>query len=256
MNNSDYGIFRACFPQLALSERDFLSLTRHDRRFAAEGGFALTSGGSIALLCVRPEYCGRGTGSALLEQCEEHIAANGYGRAVLGGELFGGAVEGSYEFFRRRGYSLGGEFCEMRVDIGGYSDPLPDVGADFRFLSGVTDELVAAVKSVDEDWVQYFGSDIFCGFVGGRLVSFCIAEDNVVCALGGSGRMGSVGCVGTIPSARGRGIGLKTVSLALRELSGRGCQSCLIHQTHLCDWYARLGAETVFRFREGSKPLR
>lgn len=258
----DFRIFRACFPKLSLSEEDLALLTRHDGRFSLEGGFALTDGGRIILLCVSPEYRGRGIGTELLSQCEHSIAQMGYEKAVLGGELFGGAVDESSEFFRRRGYSLGNEFCEMFVDMSraavphGYSDPLPPSEADFRFISGATDELVSAVKSVDEEWVQYFDSDIFCGFVGGRLVSFCIVEDDVTCALsGGDIRMGSVGCVGTIPSARGRGIGLKMVSLALKELSRRGCERCLIHQTHLDKWYGRLGAQTAFRFRMGEKIL-
>ncbi|MGN1422164.1 MAG: GNAT family N-acetyltransferase [Oscillospiraceae bacterium] len=252
---TDYEIFRACFPGLSLSEGEFQSLTRHDSRFAAEGGFALTSGGRLALLCVHPEYSGRGTGSALLSQCEEHIAANGYDRVVLGGELFGGAVGGGYDFFRRRGYSLGSEFCEMRVDIRGYSDTLPDVDAEFRLVHETTAALINAVNAVDPEWAQYFSGEFLCGFTrDGGLVSFCIVEDNVVCSLSdGLGSMGSVGCVGTVPAARGRGIGLKMVSLALEELSRRGCKSCLIHQTHLCDWYAKLGAGTVYRFREGEK---
>lgn len=255
---TEYDIFSACFPMLELSERLFgeLSDLSGCTLFKAEGGFALVNGGRITLLAVHPDYRNRGTGSALLADCESEIAKSRE-RAKLGGFLYG-AVGGSCGFFEKRGYTLGGEYCEMEIPLSDYRDTLPEVSAEFRFYDNIED-IRAAVEKVDDDWVQYFNGDgeYFCGFDGaGRLVSFCIFGDDEDCLISKENvRTGSVGCVGTIPEARGRGIGLKMVSLAIEELKRRGCGQCFIHQTHLENWYGKLGARTVIKFRMAEKIL-
>lgn len=253
---TEFEIFRSCFPALEISEGDFAAMTRGEK-FTADGAFAVVDGDRITLICVIPEKQHSGIGSALLKRCEERIAQK-YPSVHIGGELICGAVSESAGFFEKHGYSLGGEFCEMYIDLAEYSDPLPQAPAEFGFLSGRHDELIAAVNSVDEEWAQYFGGgEIFCGFGGdGRILSFCIVDENVRCAVSPENvKTGSVGCVGTVPAARGRGIGLKMVSLALAELKSRGCGRCFIHWTHLDKWYGKLGALTAYRFRTAEKIL-
>lgn len=256
---TEYEIFCACFPMLNLSEQLFeeLSEISNCARFNAEGGFALVKDNTIMLLAVHPNYRGKGTGSALLEMCENEIGGKGYEKSELGGFLYG-AVEGSNGFFEKRGYTIGNEYCEMKISLSDYHDPLSDVGAKFGFYNDITD-ICSAVGMVDDDWVQYFdgGGEYFCGFdLSGKLVSFCIIGDDERCLISEENiRTGSVGCVGTVPEARGKGIGLKMVSLALEELKRRGCDQCFIHQTHLYGWYGKLGARTVLKFKTAEKKI-
>ncbi len=255
-----FEIFTSCFGYLGLSEKRFWELSEFDSSEIAEidGGFALVKNNRIELLTVSPEKQGKGLGGKLLSQCESIVEKNGFDRVLLGGELLCGAPEESCSFFEKRGYSFGNTYAEMYVDLSGYADPLPENTADFGFYGGGIEELKAAVAKVEDDWVQYFSgeNEYFCGFVDKEPISFCVFEDDVNClAAKGSERCGSVGCVGTVPEFRKRGIGLKMVSLALDELKRRGCDRCFIHMTHLWNWYGKLGAKVILKYREGEKRL-
>lgn len=256
---TEFEIFSACFPMLNLNNELFEELAEPDgsKSFDTEGGFALVKDNVITLIAVHPDYRNKGVGNALMAFCESDIADRGYDRAELGGFLYG-AVGDSCGFFEKRGYVLGYEYSEMKIALSDYRDPLPDTDAAFRFCDDM-EEIRSAVGKVDDDWVQYFdgNGEYFCGFDGsGRLISFCIVDDDVSCLISEDGvRTGSVGCVGTIPEARGKGVGLKMVSLALEELKRRGCGQCFIHQTHLAGWYGKLGARTVLKFRSAEKEL-
>ena len=67
--------------------------------------------------------------------------------------------------------------------------------------------------------------------------------------------VGSVGCVGTIPAARGQGTGLAMVGKASEQLISRGCDVIYIHYTHLGKWYGKLGFEPFIYFGFGRKIL-
>ena len=117
----------------------------------------------------------------------------------------------------------------------------------FGVYEGNFAALQAAIRQVDEDWVQYFhpGDRVFCAFDGDRVVSFCL--------LGEFGRyqglrIGGPGCVGTIPEYRRQGIGLKMVQQATAMLKQEGFDLSYIHYTHVGHWYARLGYRTVVRW--------
>lgn len=259
LSDKTFKIFTDCFGYLGLNEERLAGFEEFNGSELAEndGGFALVKNDHIELLMVSPEKRGKGFGKELLTRCEGIIRKNGFDTAKIGGGLFSGAPEESVGFFEKRGYAFGNAFAEMCVELGGYADPLPDNSADFGFYSDI-EELKAAVAKVEEDWLQFFDgeNEYFCGFVDGKPVSFCIFEDDVNClASKGSERCGSVGCVGTVPEYRKRGIGLKMVSLALAELKKRGCGRCFIHMTHLWNWYGKLGAEVILKYREGEKRL-
>ncbi len=258
-----YDIFCRCFPELSLTEEEFgeLSGLGGCEVLEANGGFALVQRNKIRLLCVLPEFRGKGTGGALLSRCEELILASGYTSAEVGGtdsRLFIGAVGNSADFFEKRGYILDdmvadmcGEAGELKLDM-----PLP-AGVEFGNEPGGSERLKAAVSSVDEDWVQYFGEgEIFCAYSGGEIASFCTIEDDVTCIFSdGKTRMGSIGCVGTVPEFRRRGIGLAMVAEASRELLRRGCGKIFIHYTGVYDWYARIGYRTRVWLKLGGKRL-
>lgn len=256
---TDYEIFGACFPEIKLTSEQFTRLAEggSSQRTAYDGGFALTEDDRVTLLAVHPDHRGRGVGTRLLADCEQSIARRGFGSAVLGGDLLCGAGDACRGFFEKRGYILGEEYSEMYADLSEYCDPLPENEARYGFYGGDIGALRDAVAAVEPEWVGYFdgNGDYFCGFLDGRIVSFCIFEDDVLSVVSDGSRCGSVGCVGTIPKARRRGIGLKTVSLALCELKARGCGRCYIHMTALDGWYGKLGAKVLLKYRQGEKQL-
>lgn len=145
-----------------------------------------------------------------------------------------------------------GEYAEMSLPLGQYRETRPAIpGVDFGFYRGDLEPLQAAVLEVDKDWGPYFTADtpVFCGFIGSEIVSFCIVEEDPGCILAAPGlRIGSIGCVGTVPAHRGKGIGLRMVDLATAHLQSRGFHKAYIHYTHIDGWYARLGYQTFARF--------
>ncbi|MCI5669059.1 MAG: GNAT family N-acetyltransferase [Oscillospiraceae bacterium] len=254
---TEYEIFKSCFPELRLDERQFRELSgiSSGQTFCCDGGFALVSGNCVRLLCVAPEKRKTGVGTSLLKKAEEHIRSLGYSRAELGGTDSGlliGAPEDCSRFFTQRGYTLNERVAEMY----GTPDMLRSApaaeGADFEFCRG--SGLPEAVAAVDRDWVQYFdGGEIFCGYSGGKIASFCLLDDDVDCLFSDGTRVGSIGCVGTVPEFRRRGIGLKMVELAARELYHRGCEKIFIHYTGVYEWYAKIGFRTGIMLRLGGK---
>lgn len=131
-----------------------------------------------------------------------------------------------------------------------------DLGGDvsFGFCDGGIDELKSAVASVDEDWVQYFvaGQRVFCGYIGGKIASFCIVDDLGAHDIGGRTlKVGGPGCVGTLPEYRDRGIGLTMVKLVTKMLKDEGFDLSYIHFTYVAPWYAKLGYKTSIRWSSG-----
>lgn len=258
---TDYQIFTACFPELIIGEEDFNALAYGGDVcvFRTEGGFATVRGGCIELLCVAPEHQHKGHGTSLLKQCEEHISQNG-GRAVLSGNMFPGAALSGADFFRKHGYSLGDvTYNEMSLELADFNVPQYEVPADaqFCFYSGSIGKLRSAVAEVDDDWVQYFNEDgmFYVCLVGEEIASFCIVDEDVRCLLSDGKRIGSVGCVGTVPKFREKGLGLHMVALASEHLKNVGCDRVFIHYTHIDRWYAKLGARTFLRFMTAERTL-
>lgn len=258
--SADYEVFCACFPQLNLTEELFCELSGYDsgRVFRTDGGFAVVCGESITLLAVHPDKQRRGAGSKLLEQCERHI--RGYSDAArIGGQISPGAVSDSADFFAKRGYTLGEEFCEMRLVLSEMKKPVITDDITFMPYCGDISALRAAVASVDEEWVRYFeeNGSFFCGMRGENIASFCIIDEDFHSLISdGRVKSGNIGCVGTVPSERKRGAGLAMVYLAGKMLEEKGCRTALIHYTALDRWYGKLGAETVLKFRFCEKKLK
>lgn len=260
---TNYDIFSRCYPDLGLNEKHFAELSgaAECHVFEADGGFAMVSDNKLRLLCVLPEYQRQGIGSRLLAQCEEYIRGLGYSTAEIGGTdsgLFIGAVKSSAGFFEKHGYSFGEDIAEMCGEAGELGlDIQPPSHVSFLNEPGGSERLLEAVAGVDRDWVQYFrGGEYFCASVNGEIASFCIVEDDVTCLFSdGKTRVGSIGCVGTVPGMRRQGIGLAMVAEASRELIRRGCGRIFIHYTGVYDWYARLGYKTRLWVRLGGKTV-
>lgn len=140
---------------------------------------------------------------------------------------------------------------EMTLDLHDFSAdalalPCPE-RISFGMYEGELETLRAAVRRVDESWVQYFnqGDPVYCAFEDGEAVAFCQLSDFGVYQ---GRKVGGPGCVGTVPSCRKRGIGLKMVLNATDILKRQGYDISHIHFTKVAPWYARLGYKTVLRW--------
>ena len=267
-----YQIFQNCFPFLPTGEAAFARMAELSgcmaltcREKGVLKGYALLRGGELRLLCVLPEYRGQGVGSRMLAQAEACAKAHGFRELVVGGPsspLFQGAPEQARGFFEKKGYVFGDRYEEMERELNGFSAadfslPVPE-GVQFGLYKGDLPTLHAAVRAVEEDWVQYFQADspVFCATLNGKIASFCIAEawENGLLS-DGKNKVGAPGCVGTVPAFRRQGIGLKMVALACEELKKQGCGVGFIHYTGVAPWYARLGFRTFLSWSFCKKSL-
>lgn len=132
-------------------------------------------------------------------------------------------------------------FCADQVHI-----PCPE-HITFGLYSGNIGALRDAVRQVDADWPQYFGEgdQIYCAYEGDQVVSFCLLDEF---GRYDGMRIGGPGCVGTLPSHRGQGIGLRLVQNATAILKESGFDLSYIHYTSVGHWYARLGYRTILRW--------
>lgn len=145
-----------------------------------------------------------------------------------------------------------GVFAEMSLDLMEYQSCTKVINnIEFTEFKGPESEIKKVVSLVDEQWVQYFDNNasIFCGFYGKQIVSFCIVNMNADTIISMPGmKVGSIGCVGTTPQFRDKGIGLRMVDLATMILKENGCDKAYISYTHIDKWYAKLGYQTFARF--------
>ncbi len=80
-----------------------------------------------------------------------------------------------------------------------------DPAITFGFFEGNRAELLKAVEQVDSDWVEFFGGEsrVFCGYLDGKVVSFCIVENMGTYEINGQIlKIGGPGCAGTLPEYR------------------------------------------------------
>lgn len=145
-----------------------------------------------------------------------------------------------------------GVFAEMSMDVADYTEKTsPIERVTYGFYAGDRQKLRELVATVDTDWCQYFGDDtpVFCGYIDGQVASFCIVDIDADCIISAPGiKIGSIGCVGTVPEYRGRGIGLRMVDLATLLVKNENCHKGYISYTHIENWYAKLGYQTFARF--------
>ncbi|MBQ2823653.1 MAG: GNAT family N-acetyltransferase [Oscillospiraceae bacterium] len=273
-----YEIFKACFPQLKLTEKQFEYLVKYSSCTVFEhcengsaAGFVLVYRSNVRLLCVHPEYQGRGIGTALMKQAEEHIAGNGYMSITAGGldsGLFIGEVISKEQFdaqgsgfLSRCGFAAKNGCVEMNLDLNELSaeKPVCPDGVQFRLYDGEKAELLEAAEKIDPDWVQYFeyAENVFAAYYNGALAGACILGFDDTCLVSGDGfKTGNIGCVGVVPEMRRQGIGLSMVAKAAELLKESGCKNAFIHYTHLDKWYGKIGAKPVVYCAFSNKKLK
>ena len=123
----------------------------------------------------------------------------------------------------------------------------------FGFFNADRAELLNVVAQVQEDWPKCFeeGDRVFCAYLDGKVVSFCIVENMGAYNIDGQTlKIGGPGCVGTLPEYRDRGLGLMMVKKATQILKDEGYDYSYIHYTHIAQWYAKLGYETVLQWNK------
>lgn len=140
---------------------------------------------------------------------------------------------------------------EQTLDLHAFSPADLEISCPERITFGMYDgdmaPLLEAVGSVEEGWLGCYHPDdeIYCGFDGDRIVSFCAIEDfGTYKGL----RVCGPGCVGTIPEYRRQGIGLKMVQNVTAILKDRGYDIGYIHYTGVGHWYAHLGYKTLVKW--------
>ncbi len=280
MDSRLYELFLSCFPQFPVTEKTFEKLLDAENcdiithcENGVTAGYSAVKDNYIRLLCVGPEYQGKGIGTELLRRSEEAVLSKGFDSVILGGtdsELFIGAVTPEEQwndmrcfFFEDRGYTASDGCIEMKMSTKDFSENnTPEYPADVTFgycPKEKRDELIKAVNEVDENWLMYFrpDSNIFTACQNGRIVGFCIADTNVETLISDDKKnIGMIGCVGVIPEARRKGIGLAMVSKAMSDIKSKGCDEVFIHYTHLDWWYGKLGFRTFLYYWFGRKSLK
>lgn len=274
-----YNIFNSCFPSIGITEEMFVKLldlsncqilksTIDDKLIA----FSVIEANNIRLVCVEPNYQHKGIGSNLVHSSEEYIASNGYHEIILGGtdsKLFMGAVtipndfSNSIPFWEKLGYQAEESCIEMKLDLHDFIleeqgiNLFPN-GIEFEYYIGDHNHLLNAVALVDEEWVNYFEDNdlVFVAKKDSEVVGFTILDFNDINVLStGWNKVGSIGCVGVIPSFREQGIGLALVAHASNELKKHKCDLSFIHYTYLEKWYGKLGYRTFMNYWFGKKKL-
>ncbi|MGN0649854.1 MAG: GNAT family N-acetyltransferase [Oscillospiraceae bacterium] len=161
------------------------------------------------------------------------------------------------DFFTRDSIRCLGDECfdEMilaleEFDESRYCKELSDE-VSFGYYNGDFGEFLRAVKDVEKSWVDIFSREheIYCGYIGGEIASFCIVENMGAHQFNGkSCRIGGPGCVGTVPKYRNRGIGLTMVKNVTQILKDEGYDYSYIHYTGVAQWYEKLGYKTILRW--------
>lgn len=253
---TDYEIFRDVFPLLDVTEKQFINITDRNNCtvFREENGVAYIKQNRIVFIGVAEKARGNGIGKKLLSQCENHAKKQGYDRIGASG-FIAGIPHTGIDFFKAMGYEIGDTGVEMGMDLKDYNIIHPTTDIPYNFVYGKSgklyENLLKAVGEVDEEWVQYFDKDsnVYCGFKDGEIACFCLVDFDAECILSDeNSKVASIGCVGTVPKFRRNGYGLRMVEYATIISKEKGCNKGFIHQTHLENWYGKLGYKTVIKF--------
>ncbi|MBD5456540.1 MAG: GNAT family N-acetyltransferase [Lachnospiraceae bacterium] len=131
-----------------------------------------------------------------------------------------------------------------------YDKKLED-NISFGYYEGDIDELKKMVERVVQYWAQSYNKKqrIYCGYVNGKIASFCLVEDMGVYNINGREvKIGGPGCVGTLPEYRNKGIGLTMIKHVTQILKEEGFDYSYIHFTGVAPWYEKLGYKTSIKW--------
>ena len=229
-------------------------------------GFAVIESFALRLICVEPGYQRRGIGSALLEEAESYVSRKGFDKLLTGGissKFLIGADKAAEGFFEKKGFRCTGSCDELMLRLDGYTfDESSFRGhecAEYGWYSGSMDKLYKAVSEVNESRTKFFvgHEHIFTATVGGETASFCLVDTDVTNYLSDNFvRVGTPGCVGTVPKFRDRGIAIEMIARVTQYLKDCGMDISFIYFTGIADRYKKLGYEAFMTEMFMEKQLR
>jgi len=249
-----------------------LILTKTFRR-PFPGSERSTGSGAVSALLVRPDWRGRGVGSALLEWGEARLRASGGRRVRLGAgfyHLLPGLPTTSPEarsFFEKRGYTFTHQVHDLIGDLRQYQRPPPVTAALAQAGPGVIfgpcqpDEATPLLDFLRQTFPGYWWywtnqrltagdhAQLFLMREAGRITGFAHLYTSTARLIGPpifwSRRLGphygGLGPIGVAAEVRGRGLGLALLCLALEHLRHQGVHRMAIDWTDLVDFYGRVG---------------
>jgi len=258
-----YGLYNKCFHAYKMTEEGFsdwlcpekahIIRVNADERLA---GFSMLHGNSIVLLCVDEKERGKGFGSRLLEESEEHIKITGADKIILGRGAYyvfqGVPAENPavIDFFQKRGYSAEWTSVNMGIRLADFDinalniPPKPD-SVTFRFAEEADKpELLKAVEDADSNWVSIFKNceaPVMLAVQNNEIIGFQILDTDGTRFSSADKRVAAIGCVGVIHKARELGIGRRMVVEGMEWLRGQGCTFVELLYVEIVDWYKKLG---------------
>lgn len=270
-------MFSECFPVMSVSESVISEKLKDTDIFCRYEngeliGFSASEDNSLLLLCVKPEYQGKGYGSSLLDETEGHIRNKGFRRVILGRssrDLFWGAVINtmSHRFFEKKGYTAYNGCLSMYLYTEDFlfdrlkeKYPVPD---DISFLvsrNSVPSDIYEAVEKTEPKWMRFYRNPednaVITAVRNGRTVAFMTAGTDAHTIITEDGyRTGLIGYLGVIPEERKKGIGISMLAFAINYMKSEGCTEIFVNYTSADSWYARAGFEEYLWYWMGEKEI-
>ena len=272
-----YEVFCCCFDYIPVCFRVFLeklnscriiTITSYERLIA----FAAIENNHIAVLCVHPDYQGRGYGRNLLNKCEREIFSQGYDKIILGrnsSDFVWGALinSSSHHFFERYGYTASNGCLNMFLYTDDFSyetfSEKYHQPEDLKLIvsrGADNDKIISAVKKVEPKWAGFFypqkNKDILLAVLKDEIAGFMTLDYNADTIITDEeSKTGLLGYVGVVPEKRNRGIGRSMVAYGTELLKRSGCTEAFISYTSLDTWYSAIGYEEYLWFWMGGKNM-
>jgi len=267
-----YEIFSACFQDYKITYKRFCELFHKDLCLFFESkegdeicAFAIVEEFAIRLICVIPSKQRKGIGTNLIKEIEKYAAVKGFKKVITGGvssKLFIGAPAESWGFFEKQGFVSVGSCDEMLLKLENFQmNKLALHGSDiakYSWFGGDAEELKNAVSLVDESWTQYFtnSENVYVAVVNDEIAAFCQVDTDCQNYLTDKySKVGMIGCVGTVPKFRNKGIALEMVAKATEYLKIQGMEVSFIYFTGVAGWYEKIGYKTFLTECFGLKRL-
>ncbi len=271
-----YNIYKQSFPDYPLTYEQFCEMSCIENSEIFEetengvvSGYALVKDNSITLLAVDEKFRGIGEGTRLLAMCENYFKENGiHSIKLCEGGIFQGVPlenEGAREFFEKHGYKSDFVSVNMNLetenyDIAALDIPIPE-NVTYRYArESELDKVIAAVKTVIPEWAKCYENTedkILIAECENEIAAFELLNEYGGVFTKGNIKHGCIGCVGTVPKYRNRGIGLYMTAYGVDLLKTEGCESIQLLYVERVKWYGKLGFTVESRQWHGqsAKPI-
>lgn len=280
-------LFLECFPGIIRKPSTVAAIISHPGNrllTCGQAGAILWNGNVVIMLCVLPQYRGRGIGSALLNALETRLAQAGFdeirfcdGFDYLTPGIPDWADIPAYRhnraFFEKRGYfhAWGESECvDMAMELSDFRDDGHRVGESlggitYRFAGEEdTRRVLACIDDGYPEFTGYYRNPALYAEApaGGERVLIAetdglVAGTLMVCFETEQPGLGSVGCTVTRPAYRNRGIATELVRLGTGEFREKRIPRAYLGYTYteIIPMYARSGYAVSMRYFMGVKKL-